>query len=211
MFSPGRIITGVVGVIGALWLGVAGGFLVWQYDRLPAGWPNWRVHLLFFHKSLGLPPSLGAQLAAETQRYDGAVAASLRRVAAVQVASSAVNAQVDAAQAKARARIVYVTRTLKTEIPVVIPPTVDLRYRLPVGLVRIHDAAAAGLELPGVPSPPSERDDEPSPVAPSDLAGAIVDNYGAYHSCAAQLISWQDWYRGQVKAWNVQPAAAPAR
>lgn len=61
--NPGSIVSGLVGIIGATWLGIAGGWLVWQYDR--GGADNWSYTLPipFWHPVLHLPLSMAGKLA----------------------------------------------------------------------------------------------------------------------------------------------------
>jgi hypothetical protein len=63
--------------------------------------------------------------------------------------------------------------------------------------VRLHDAAAAGLDLPAAPQDPTEPDDAPSDVAVSAAVGVIVGNYGACHADQARLAALQEWARGE--------------
>jgi len=55
------------------------------------------------------------------------------------------------------------------------------------GLVRLHDAAALGVDPDTLPLPSGVSDDACSPVADTDLAAAFADNYAAARANAAQL------------------------
>lgn len=114
-------------------------------------------------------------------------------------ATTKVTADVGAAHEQERERIRIVYRTLYREVPRVLTPEVDRDYPLPVGLIRLHDAAAAGAPL--VPDAAGRADDAPSEVAASDLAGAVVDNYETAHQCRATVLAWQAWWREQSQAW----------
>jgi len=55
------------------------------------------------------------------------------------------------------------------------------------GLVRLHDAAALGVDPDTLPLPSGATDDACSPVADTALAAAFADNYAAARANAAQL------------------------
>lgn len=130
-----------------------------------------------------------AQIAAQAR-------SDLRKALRANTVTAAVSAKVEKRQVEIR----YVTRTLVEKVPVYVSPEVDRSYPLPVGLVRLHDAAASGQ--PPVPGGAGELDDSPSPVVASTLARTIVGNYGEYHACRAQVMGWIDWYRQQQQVWN---------
>lgn len=92
---PGRLISAIVGVIGALWLGIAGAWAIHWWDTRPAGEPTWaNLHFLWFHWSP--PESLGAQLADADTR----LAVAIKDVSALEGAV----AQQDAAEQAVAAR-----------------------------------------------------------------------------------------------------------
>lgn len=106
------------------------------------------------------------------------------------------------AAAKASERIVtrYVDRvrvvhehgaTLTKEIPVYVTAQADAACSVPVGFVRVHDAAAAN-DLPG---PPGVADAQPSGLALSTVAGTVVDNYATCHAAIEQVMALQAWVR----------------
>ena len=159
------------------------------FEHRPEGWPDLKLGV--FH--LRLPDGPWARLAA-VQRVAAAAEARNRRVT-LQRAQASRDAGV--AEAKAQDRIHIVYRTLREEIPVHVAPETDRAFRLPVGLVRLHDAAARGVELSRVPDPAGEPDGAASRVQPSDLAGALIDNYGACRADAEQLAALQAWVRRQ--------------
>ena len=60
--NPGKIVSGIVGLVGALWLGFAGFYAGEWWEHRPPGQPAWaNVHVLLWRWSP--PPSLAAQLA----------------------------------------------------------------------------------------------------------------------------------------------------
>lgn len=130
-----------------------------------------------------------------------AIASALR----VERSQAQITATVDAGAAKEAVRIRTVTQTLIKEVPVYVPVEADLRFALPVGLVRLHDAAAAGGAA--IPDPARQPDGaagnaEPSDVTPSRLGSAIVENYGICHADAARFSALQDWVRQQLALMN---------
>ncbi|MEO6377081.1 MAG: hypothetical protein ABIO37_03560 [Caulobacteraceae bacterium] len=155
------------------------------FEHRPAGWPDLKLGV--FH--LRLPDGPWARLAA-VQRVAAAAEAHNKQLT-LQRAEVSRDASVAEAKAQGRIRIVY--RTLREEIPTYVTPETDRRFALPVGLVRLHDAAARGVALSRVPDPAGEPDGAASSVQPSDLAAAITDNYGACRADSEQLAALQAW------------------
>lgn len=98
---------------------------------------------------------------------------------------------------EAQERVRTVTRTIIRDIPHVLPVETDRSFPLPVGLIRLHDAAALGTNP--VPDPAGRADDAASPVAASDLANAFADNYGACRLNSEQLVGLQSWVTEQER------------
>ena len=117
-----------------------------------------------------------------------ATAKTIQRQAA---ASQAVAVTDQAAQDRVRT----VTRTLIEKVPEYVSATTDARYPLPLGFVRLHDAAVAGVDLSAAAPDPDGTDDAPSGVAASAAAAVIVGNYGACHADQARLAELQAWAR----------------
>lgn len=111
----------------------------------------------------------------------------------------------DAVAKKSEARQVEIRwRTITTirEVPVYVTAETDRRYPVPVGLVRLHDAAARGVSPSVVPDPAGRPDDAPSGVAASSLGETLAANYG---SCLADLERFRDlqsWVDQQKAAWD---------
>lgn len=83
-----------------------------------------------------------------------------------------------------RERVVrQVIHDIQREAPRYVTPSTDAAYPLPVGFVRLHDAAAAAA----LPGPPGPADAQASTVKASDAATVIADNYGTCHAIRAQL------------------------
>jgi len=102
--------------------------------------------------------------------------------------------------AQRRDQIQTIHRTIEREIPRVITPATDARFPVPVGYVRLHDAAAAAVSIDHVHDAAGRPDDAASEVAASLAARTVAFNYGIANDCAARLTAWQDWWRGQVAA-----------
>lgn len=101
------------------------------------------------------------------------------------------------------------TRTIIKEVPVYVTPETDAAYgNLPVGFIRLHDAAALGTAP--VPLSAGELDSAPSGVAPSAAIAGIVDNYGTCHYYREIAEGWQSWYRSQSALWGGEGSPTPA-
>lgn len=187
-----NLIKGLVALVGVFWLAIVGGAAVWWWDRRPANTPS--AHIFFWRWTA--PPSLAAQLTT----YKLAEAQAKARVVVVVQRQGAVNAAVQAAQAAEQSRIRIVTKTLIKEVPTYVTPKADARCVVPDGFVRLHDAAAAGVELPAVPDRAGQPPDTPSGLELSSVGRTVVANYGACNGWRASLIGWQAWYRQQRAA-----------
>lgn len=119
----------------------------------------------------------------------GQLRAALRVTAAQQQIASDIGRQA----AEERVRIEYRTRTLIREVPTYVTPEIDARFDLAVGLVRLHDAAALGVDVSAVPDPAGRADDQAADVAASDFGAAVVENYGVCHALRSQVLAWQSW------------------
>jgi hypothetical protein len=96
-----------------------------------------------------------------------------------------------------RVRVVHERgATLTQEIPVYVTAQADAACPVPVGFVRVHDAAAAN-DLPG---PAGVADARPSGLALSTVAGTVVDNYAICHAAIEQLNALQAWVRANQAA-----------
>jgi hypothetical protein len=114
--------------------------------------------------------------------------------------STAVSAQAAEAMAKASAQSRTRTVTIVREVSKLVTPDVDARYPLPVGLVRLHDAAARGVDLSAVPDAAGRADGAPASVDASHLAAVVATNYGACLEDQARLAAWQAWARARGEA-----------
>lgn len=98
---------------------------------------------------------------------------------------------------EAKTEIQIVTRTLIKEIPIHVTREADAHCVVPLGFVRLHDAAATGNPAPTYA--PGESPDQASGTDLSTVAGTVADNYGYTRELEAQVTGWQDWYE-RVKA-----------
>lgn len=103
------------------------------------------------------------------------------------------------AEAKAQAAIRTLTRTHIKEVPVYVTAETDRRFPLPVGFVRLHDAAALGVDVSAVPDPAGRADGAASTVAPSDAAQTIAGNYGECRAVEERLAQLQTWVADTAK------------
>ncbi len=79
--------------------------------------------------------------------------------------------------------------TIIKEVPVYVPVQADAACTINRGLVRLHDAAAAG-ELP---EPAGDADAAAAGIALSAVAGTVAGNYQSCHENAEQLRALQVW------------------
>ncbi len=91
------------------------------------------------------------------------------------------------------------TRTIIREVPVYVTPEADARCVLPVGFLRVHDAATRGAPVSETLDPAGRPDDAAAGVDCSAAAAVIAENYGSYRSVAQQLIDLQDLVSAQVR------------
>lgn len=96
-----------------------------------------------------------------------------------------------------RVRVQTVTKTLVQKVNVYVPAAADTKCVVPVGFVRFHDAAAAGLS-----GPSGGPDETPSGVPLSAVALTLAGNYGIAHDWRAEALGWRDWYVKEKAAWD---------
>lgn len=127
----------------------------------------------------------------------------------------AAGARIDAAQARVDVKSAEDSSThqiAEAKVAAVVKQKVYIHVHDPVapravgcvsyGLVRQHDAAALGVDPDTLPLPSGVTDDACSPVANTELAGAIADNYAAARANAAQLNDLIANVKGKVDATN---------
>lgn len=82
--------------------------------------------------------------------------------------------------------------TIIKEVPVYVSKAADAACVVSAGFVRVHDAGAANLPVPGGPR---VSDDGPSGIALSAVAETVAGNYTDCHANAEQLKAFQQWAR----------------
>ena len=120
------------------------------------------------------------------------------RAERVEQAQAKVSQQAAEAHAEHQEQIRVVYRTLRQEVPTLVSPEVVDRYDIPVGYVRLFNAAAEGV--PAVPDPAGRADEEPSGVGYDTLAGATVENGESCQTARLRLADLQAWVRDQQAA-----------
>jgi len=146
----------------------------------------------------GVTQGRDREKAAQAARMERARKDVVRREAKADAITADVGKKSETRQAEIRWRTITTIR----EVPVYVRPETDRRYPIPVGLVRVHDAAARGLDPSVVPDPAGRPDDAPSGVAASALGETLAANYG---SCLADLERFRDlqsWVDQQKAAWD---------
>jgi hypothetical protein len=132
----------------------------------------------------------------ESDRMAAAALKQAVKTIAVVQKQGAINTEV-AAQAQAHQdQIRYVTRTITQQVPVYVSQKADADCTVPVGAVRLLDAAAAGV--PATPDPAGRANDAPSGIALDSVTSSVVGNYGTALAVRAQLIDLQSWVTQQL-------------
>lgn len=134
-----------------------------------------------------------ADLTALRKADAAAEALAVERAKAGQAISAASQVQV----ASERAQIVTRTQTLVKQVKVYVPAAADAACVVPVGFVRLHDAAAQGL-----PAPSGGPDQTTSGVPLSAVAATVAANYGTAWDWRVEALGWRDWYLKQKAAWE---------
>jgi len=208
--KPARIVASTLAIISAFWLFFVGiAYVAW----LPAGWPNYRVGVPFFHVTLHLP--YAGALGAAKARYRQVLVEDARAAAQAKQASATAVAQAQQVTVQVRSELQAKlsatrerTRTLIKEVPVYVSARADSRCIVPRGFVQLHDAAARGdllAVLPGAASGPLDTD---SGLGLSSVADTVVKNYGQAHDAISEVTAWREWYVKQKAIYEAQRAKA---
>jgi hypothetical protein len=113
------------------------------------------------------------------------------------VAVAKVDQAATAAEPKAQAIVVTRYKTLVQKVPTYVPVSSPC---IPWGLVRLHDAAAAGVDPSTLQPPASAADDACSDVAPDAFMATVVANYGLAAQNAEQLNALEADLRARAAA-----------
>jgi hypothetical protein len=92
-------------------------------------------------------------------------------------------------------RTVY--RTLYREVPAYVSASTTDQRTVPLGLVRLLNAAATGVSAVSAPS--DEPNDAPAAAGLDVLASSVVANYETCNTVRTQLLNLQDWIRNQAE------------
>jgi hypothetical protein len=171
------------------------------FEHRPAGWPNLALSIGPFHPVLHLPDGPYARLDA----LSAAEAAAQAQGKALAAKQAQIGATAAAHEQSAQTAIAVRYRTIIQKVPTYVTAQDDLRYPLSVGFVRVHDAAALGVDPAAIPLPAGQSDDARSTIAPSQLAGVIVGNYSACTANARELTDLQAWITAQEAANPPKP------
>lgn len=166
---------------------------VWAFFKLPVKVP---IGVLIGAALLAVVLNIGhgnARFKAGVASERNAVAEAAKRDAAKRTTIT-VRAETEAV--KSRETIRTINRTIVREVPRYVTREADSRCVVPVGAVRVLNAAARNVplsETPGV------ADDAPAAVGLAELTGQTVENYGLYHEVADRLTRLQAWIREQQR------------
>jgi len=143
----------------------------------------------------------------ERGKHDEVAAQGLRNLAAANKATDQTTQAADASAKvgekveSAKVEVRTVTQTLTREVVRYVPAAADAQCVVPVGFVRLHDAAATGI-LPDASPTAGESADAPSGVALSAVGETVAENYGGCREDREALKGWQAWYAGVSPAFK---------
>ncbi len=134
-------------------------------------------------------------------QQEAAISSASQAVAETTERQALTTEQVGQAFASQQARTQIVIQTIVKKVPVYVTKQADAHCTIPLGFVRLHDAAAGGVPVlsdtsgqsHGTPGDP----DAASGHSLSDVAETVTDNYGACRQIAEQLVDLQDWVSRQ--------------
>lgn len=145
---------------------------------------------------------------AETEKQHAlAITIAQDRAARQQEDADEITRKSDVAAAEARQKIVHRTQTLIQKVPEYVTHETDVRFPLPCGFIRLHNAAASGVAASAVPLPAGKTDGDQCDVAASTAAGVIVGNYGLALSLKSEVAGWRSWYDQQKANWDAYRAS----
>ncbi len=122
-----------------------------------------------------------------------------RRVIAAERISAGVGRKAEDRQVEIR----YVTKTQIREVPVYVTAETDRAFPMPVGLVRVFNAAALGVPASTLPDPAGRPDDAASTITASALGETVADDFGTCRADQARLEALQGWVREQAAGWEL--------
>lgn len=132
--------------------------------------------------------------------FEDAEAARKRLVSVTLITQGEIRARIEAQAAAHQENIRIVTKTIIKEVPVLVTPETDNRFPVPVGVVRVLDAAALGTSVASIPVPTGKTDGDASDVKASEVASNGASNYGSCNATRVQLIDLQEWIKQNLRA-----------
>lgn len=115
---------------------------------------------------------------------------------------------INTAAVEARARQLQQIIANLQKVAQYVSPETDRAFPLPCGFLRLHDAAANGIDAAAVSLPTGKADTDKCDVKASAAAGIIQDNYGLALGWKAERDSWWQWYVKQKASWDAYRASA---
>lgn len=173
------------------------GSTLWRFGKSPAGryiLAALAVMLaLFLVRAEGHRAGVRAEQAAQGERD----AAAGRRIAKLQADSARISRDARTKNDQARADIAALTIKLQQKVPTYVSPQADRRCVVPVGYVRLRDAAGAGVDpVPGTAGGSLDAD---SGLVLSDLAANDLTNAAAFRTAVDEVKAWRGWYAAQAE------------
>lgn len=173
---------------------------LWAFLKSPFG--RW----LFIAVGVALIATLvyqgGVSAGVDRDRASNAklVAEATAKADKVAKASSAISAAARHDHAADLVRINDLTSKLQQKVPIYVTPQADRRCTIPVGYIRLRDAAGAGVDP--IPAATGGSLDADSGLVLSDLAANDVTNAAAFHTATSEVKAWRGWYAAQAELWN---------
>ena len=176
-------------------------------------WLAWKI-ILYALAGLTLMGA-GAKImsvwdAGSIAKYQATIAAQTAVVRQVTAVTAQITKADQAKEAVAQAAIVVKTRTITKEITRYVPSKAPVSGVpcITVGMLRVHDAAVAGVDPGDILPPAGSADAACSTVAPSDFMAGVVANYGVAAANAEQLNALEADVTARANA--VAAASGPA-
>lgn len=160
------------------------------------------VLTLFLIYRAGISHGVGQERAVNAKLLAAAEARALK----VARASDKISADARDRHAADAAQIAELSAQLQQKVTTYVSPASDRRCTIPVGYVRLRDAAGAGVDP--VPAASGGSVDADSGLVLSDLARNDVTNAAAFHTAVAEVKAWRGWYVAQADLWS-KNATAP--
>lgn len=170
-----------------------------SFSKSPAGRAALAVLAILVALAVGFHLGQRAGVDREKAAEAGRRAAAVKVVTRVTAEGQRITADVSTGLERRKVEIRTITQTLIKEVPVYVTAESDLACVVPVGFVRLHDAAAHGAAVPAAPGGPVEAD---SGVALSAVAETIAGNYGLAYEWREEALAWRTWYARQADLWS---------